>query len=125
MNHERKRILLVEDSEDNRFSLSKLLQLEGYAVLEAIDGAQAIEVATREKPDLILMDLSLPVMDGLTATRTIRKAEGLELTPIIALSGHDADTLGDEVKASGITDYANKPVDFDRLIGMLSRYLMD
>lgn len=125
MNHGSKRILLVEDSEDSRFSLSKLLQLEGYAVLEAVDGAQAIEIATREKPDLILMDLSLPVLDGLTATRTIREAQGLEVTPIIALSGHDADALGGDVKAAGITDYANKPVDFDFLMGMLSRYLSD
>ena len=125
MNHAGKRILLVEDSEDSRFSLSKLLQLEGYAVLEAIDGAQAIEVATREKPDLILMDLSLPLVDGITATRTIREVQGLEATPIIALSGHDADTIRSDAKAAGVTDYANKPIDFDLLMSLLSRYLSD
>jgi CheY-like chemotaxis protein len=125
MNHARKRILLVEDSEDGRFALSKLLQLEGYAVLEAIDGAQAVEVATREKPDLILMDLSLPLVDGITATRTIREVQGLEATPIIALSGHDADTIRSDAKAAGVTDYANKPIDFDLLMSLLSRHLSE
>jgi len=117
------RILLVEDFEDSRFSLSKLLQLEGYAVLEATDGAQGIEIATREKPDLILMDLSLPVVDGLTATRAIRETSGLEATPIIALSGHDATELGGDAKSAGITDYVTKPIDFDMLLSMLCRYL--
>ena len=117
------RILLVEDFEDSRFSLSKLLQLEGYAVLEATNGAQGIEIATHEKPDLILMDLSLPVVDGLTATRKIRETPGLEAIPIIALSGHDAAELGGDAKLAGITDYVIKPIDFDMLIGMLSRYL--
>ena len=120
---EKKRILVVEDSDDGRFALAKLLQLEGYTILEAIDGVQAIEIATRERPDLILMDLSLPVVDGLTATRTIRDTQGMEVVPIIALSGHDASGLGNDAKEAGITDYATKPVDFDLLINMLARYL--
>jgi CheY-like chemotaxis protein len=120
---EKKRILVVEDSDDGRFALAKLLQLEGYTILEAIDGAQAIEIAIRERPDLILMDLSLPVVDGLSATRTIRNTHGMEGVPIIALSGHDALGLGNDAKEAGITDYATKPVDFDLLIDMLSRYL--
>jgi two-component system cell cycle response regulator DivK len=118
-----KRILLVEDSEDSRFSLSKLLQLEGYIVLEAADGVQAIQIATRERPDLILMDLSLPVVDGLTAARTIREAPELAGTPIIALSGHDAADFGSDAEEAGFTNYATKPVDFDALIVMLSKYL--
>src|SRR5215471_1004382 len=120
-----KRVLLVEDSDDGRFALAKLLQLEGYAILEATDGAQAIAMAAQERPDLILMDLSLPVIDGLTATRTIRKTAGMEHVPIIALSGHDAIGLGKDAKEAGITDYATKPVDFDLLINMLSRYLSE
>jgi len=123
MNSRSNRILLVEDFEDSRFSLSKLLQLEGYVVLEATDGAEGIEMAAREKPDLILMDLSLPVVDGLTATRTIRDTSGLEGIPIIALSGHDATELGGDAKSAGITDYVTKPIDFDMLLGMLLRYL--
>jgi CheY-like chemotaxis protein len=120
-----KRILLVEDFEDSRVSLSKLLQLEGYVVLEATNGAQAIDLAAREKPDLILMDLSLPVVDGLTATRAIREAPGLQAIPIIALSGHDASELGSDAVRAGVTDYATKPIDFDLLMSMLSRYLSD
>jgi len=122
---EKKRILVVEDSDDGRFALAKLLQLEGYTILEAIDGAQAIEIASRERPDLILMDLSLPVVDGLTATRRIRETPGMEVVPIIALSGHDAFGLGNDPKEAGITDYATKPVDFDLLINMMSRYLSE
>ena len=68
-----KRVLLVEDFEDSRFSLSKLLEIEGYEVLEAGDGAQAIDIAINSKPDLILMDLSLPIIDGLSATKQIRE----------------------------------------------------
>jgi CheY-like chemotaxis protein len=119
----KKQILLVEDSDDSRFALVKLLQIEGYTVLEATDGAQAIEIAARERPDLILMDLSLPGIDGLTATSTIRRTAGIESVPIIALSGHDAFGLGSDAEEVGITDYATKPVDFDLLINMMSRYL--
>ena len=125
MNSKSKRILLVEDFEDSRGSLAKLLELEGYIVLEAADGAQAIEIATRERPDLILMDLSLPIVDGLTATRTIRQTPGLDATPIIALSGHDPSDLGCDAKMAGISDYATKPIDFDGLINMLSGYLSE
>jgi len=123
MTDKRNRILLVEDFEDGRIALSKLLQVEGYTVLEATDGAQAIEIATRERPDLVLMDLSLPVVDGLTATRKIRETRGLEAIPIIALSGYDPAELGSDAQFSGISDYLTKPVDFDLLLDMLSRFL--
>jgi len=123
MTDKRNRILLVEDFEDGRVALSKLLQVEGYTVLEATDGAQAIEIATRERPDLVLMDLSLPVVDGLTATRKIRQTPGLEAIPIIALSGYDPAELGSDAQVSGISDYLTKPVDFDLLLDMLSRFL--
>ena len=123
MTDKRNRILLVEDFEDGRIALSKLLQVEGYTVLEATDGAQAIEIAIRERPDLVLMDLSLPVVDGLTATRKIRETPGLEAIPIIALSGYDPAELGSDAQFSGISDYLTKPVDFDLLLDMLSRFL--
>jgi len=123
MTDKRNRILLVEDFEDGRVALSKLLQVEGYTVLEATDGAQAIEIAIRERPDLVLMDLSLPVVDGLTATRKIRQTPGLEAIPIIALSGYDPAELASDAQFSGISDYLTKPVDFDLLLDMLPRFL--
>ncbi|HYP25776.1 MAG TPA: response regulator [Blastocatellia bacterium] len=118
-----KRVLLVEDFEDSRFSLSKLLEFEGYEVLEAEDGAQAIDLAINNKPDLILMDLSLPVIDGLSATRQIRQHESMMTIPIIALSAHDVLDFQNKAKDAGCTDYVTKPVDFGDLISMLSKYL--
>ncbi len=118
-----KRVLLVEDFEDSRFSLSKLLEFEGYEVLEAADGAQAIDLAINNKPDLILMDLSLPVIDGLSATKQIRQHESMTAIPIIALSAHDVLDFQNKARDAGCTDYVTKPVDFGDLISMLSKYL--
>jgi two-component system, cell cycle response regulator DivK len=119
----KKRILIVEDFEDSRFSLSKLLQIEGYEVVEATNGAQAVELAETVKPDLILMDLSLPVVDGLSATRIIRENPSLAAVPIIALSGHDLAEVQREAQMAGCTDYLMKPIDFDGLKSMISKYL--
>jgi two-component system cell cycle response regulator DivK len=119
----RKRILLVEDFDDSRFSLSKLLQIEGYEVIEAIDGAQAVDMAQAERPDLILMDLSLPIVDGLSATRTIRQNAALRHVPIIAVSGHEWADIQSDAETAGCTDYIIKPIDFDELAGVISRYL--
>ncbi|HVF92544.1 MAG TPA: response regulator [Blastocatellia bacterium] len=118
-----KRVLLVEDFEDSRFSLSRLLEFEGYEVLEAEDGAQAIDLAINNKPDLILMDLSLPVIDGLSATKQIRQHESMTSIPIIALSAHDLLDFQIKARDAGCTDYVTKPVDFSALISMLSKYL--
>jgi CheY-like chemotaxis protein len=118
-----KRVLVVDDFEDSRFSLSKLLEIEGYEVVEAMDGAQAVEVALKDRPDLILMDLSLPVVDGLSATRQIRLSEEMKAVPIIALTAHDLDDVQNEAKDAGCTDYAVKPVDFSVLMGILEKYL--
>ncbi|HEY6329137.1 MAG TPA: response regulator [Blastocatellia bacterium] len=123
MQSPKKRILLVEDFADSRFSLSKLLQMEGYQVIEATDGAQAVDLAQKEVPDLILMDLSLPVIDGLSATKIIRKTAGFSDVPIIALSGHDPDEIHLEARSAGCTDYVTKPIDFDNLISLISRHL--
>ena len=118
-----KRVLLVEDFEDSRFSLSKLLEIEGYEVLEAGDGAQAIDIAINSKPDLILMDLSLPVIDGLSATKQIRENAAMNSVPIIALSAHDIVDFQGKAKDAGCTDYVTKPVDFNALITMMAKYL--
>lgn len=118
-----RRVLLVEDFEDSRFSLSKLLEIEGYEVLEAADGAEAIDLAINAKPDLILMDLSLPVIDGLSATKQIRQHATMGQVPIIALSAHDLNEFQVKARDAGCTDYVTKPIDFNALITMLSKYL--
>jgi len=118
-----KRVLLVDDFDDSRFSLSKLLEIEGYEVIEATDGAQAIERALADKPDLILMDLSLPVIDGLRATRQIRQSHAMKRVPIIALTAHDLIDIQTQAEDAGCTDYAPKPVDFTMLIDMMAKYL--
>ncbi|MFP5261657.1 MAG: response regulator [Blastocatellia bacterium] len=118
-----KRVLLVEDFEDSRFSLSKLLEIEGYEVLEAGDGAQAVDIAINSKPDLILMDLSLPVIDGLSATKRIRENAAMNSVPIIALSAHDLVDFQMKARDAGCTDYVTKPVDFTVLMTVMAKYL--
>src|SRR5918911_2254473 len=90
MSNNRKRtVMVVEDFEDNRFMMRRLLEMSGYRVVEAVNGEQAVETAARVRPDLILMDLSLPKLDGLAATRRIREQAGLARVPIVAVSAHD------------------------------------
>ena len=115
-----KTILIVEDTELNIDLLVQLLEDE-YQLLIARDGAEGVRVAQQKKPDLILMDISLPIMDGYEATRKIR--EFMSSTPIIGLSAHAMQ--GDEVRAkeSGCNDYLTKPVDEDMLMKKLKEYL--
>lgn len=120
-----KRVLLVEDFEDSRVGLSKLLQIEGYEVLEAVDGAQAIDVAINTRPDIILMDVSLPVIDGLTAARRIRENEAMSKVPIIALSAHDLDDVEEMVKAAGCAGFATKPLNFSALASLIAKHLSE
>ncbi len=117
-----KRILIVEDVEFNRDLLVQLLE-EDYDILTATDGAAGIELAERERPDLILMDLSLPGIDGWEATRRIKANEELRHIPIIALTAHAM--TGDEEKAreSGCDDYLSKPIDEDLLFEKLDGFL--
>ena len=82
-------VMVVEDFEDNRFMMRRLLEMSGYQVLEAVNGEEAVELAKRERPSLILMDLSLPLLDGLAATRRIRQEAELRDVPIVAVSAHD------------------------------------
>src|SRR5919205_820040 len=111
MTNSAKRVLVVDDFDDSRFSLSKLLEIEGYEVIEATDGAQAVARALADKPDLILMDLSLPVIDGLSATRQIRQSADMKRVPIIALTAHDLSDIQTQAQHAGCTDYAAKPID--------------
>jgi len=110
-----KRILYVEDNEDNIYVLVNRLGRAGFAVLVARDGEQGVAMAASEHPDLVLMDLSLPVLDGWEATRRIKADPATRRIPILALSAHAM--AGDRAKAldAGCEDYDTKPVDFARL----------
>jgi len=117
-----KKILVVEDVELNQDLVVQLLE-DNYEVLTAVDGAEGLQVAEREHPDLILMDLSLPVIDGWEATRRIKANAALKHIPIIALSAHAM--MGDAEKAlqSGCDDYLSKPLDEDLLFAKLAKFL--
>ena len=114
-------VLVVEDFEDNRFMMRRLLEMSGYRVVEAVNGNQAVELATSVRPDIILMDLSLPQLDGLAATRRIRTQGGLTRVPIVAVSAHDSADFHAEALAAGCNEYVTKPIDFDQLVNLLDR----
>ncbi|HEX8775209.1 MAG TPA: response regulator [Pyrinomonadaceae bacterium] len=116
-------IMVVEDFEDNRFMMRRLLEMSGYHVLEAVNGEEAVEIARRERPNLILMDLSLPLLDGLAATRRIRQEESLRDVPIVAVSAHDTADFHADALAAGCNDYVTKPIDFDQLEALLKKLL--
>ena len=120
---EPKTVLLVEDTEDNRFMMRRLLEMTGYRVIEAMNGEEAVKLAQAESPSLILMDLSLPVIDGLAATRLIRKLPDLELTPIIAVSAHDTSDFQSEAIEAGCDTYVTKPIDFNELELLIAKLL--
>jgi CheY-like chemotaxis protein len=117
------KILLVEDNEMNRDMLSRRLQRKGYEVLIATDGEQGVALAQSERPDLILMDMSLPVLDGWEATRKIKADPSTGAVPVIALTAHAM--AGDQEKcvAAGCDDYDTKPVDLARLLGKIELLL--
>jgi CheY-like chemotaxis protein len=116
-------VLVVEDFEDNRFMMRRLLEMSGYRVVEAVNGEQAVEAAVGERPDLILMDLSLPKLDGLAATRRIRQHDGLSHIPIVAVSAHDTTDFHADALAAGCNEYVTKPIDFDQLEALLKKLL--
>jgi len=115
--------LLVEDFEDSRFMMRRLLEMAGYRVVEATDGEQAVTMALEEKPQLILMDLSLPKLDGLAATRKIRGHQASAKIPIVAVSAHDSPQSRDEALAAGCNEYVTKPIDFEHLNSVVTRLL--
>jgi CheY-like chemotaxis protein len=117
------RILLVEDNEMNRDVLSRLLRRRGYELLFAEDGMQAVEIALKEQPDLVLMDISLPIMDGYEATRLLRADEFGKTLPIIALTAHAMSSDRDKAMDAGCSDYETKPVEFPRLLSKIENHL--
>lgn len=110
------KILLVEDNEMNRDMLSRRLERRGYEVLIAIDGQTGVEMARSSAPDLILMDMSLPVMDGWEATRTLKAGEATRSIPVIALTAHAMSTDRDKAIEAGCDDYDTKPIELTRLL---------
>jgi two-component system, cell cycle response regulator DivK len=119
------KILLVEDNEMNRDMLSRRLIRKGFEVVMALDGQQAVDAAATQSFDLILMDMSLPVIDGWEATRRIKAAEGSRDVPVIALTAHAMADDREKALAAGCDDYDTKPVDLPRLLdkinGLLAR----
>jgi CheY-like chemotaxis protein len=115
------RILLVEDNEMNRDMLSRRLERKGYEVVCALDGEQAVAMAGSEAPALILMDMSLPLLDGWEATRRIRTTN--QAVPIIALTAHAMATDAEKARQAGCDDYDTKPVDLVRLLGKIETLL--
>lgn len=122
MSERRRRVLVVEDVELNRDLLVQLLEVD-FDILTAVDGAQGVEMARKERPDLILMDLSLPVMDGWEATSILKADPDLQSIPVIAVTAHAMP--GDERRArdAGADDYITKPIDEDILFAKLLEYL--
>ena len=123
LNYSPATILVVEDSTDTRNVLSFSLTKYGYNVVTAVNGREAVEVALRERPDLILMDLNLPLMDGLAATEQIREHEGLQKVPILAVTAYDTYGMKEAAEEAGCEGYIRKPIDFDRLDTILRRIL--
>ena len=118
-----RRILYVEDNEDNIYMLTQRLQREGFEVLVARDGAEGIAIAEAEHPDLIIMDLVLPRIDGWEATRRLKADPQLRSTPILALSASVMSGDPDKAYAAGCDDFEFKPVDFPRLLGKIDKLL--
>ena len=117
------KILIVEDNEMNRDMLSRRLERKGYDVVMAEDGKKGVDMSKSENPDLILMDLSLPIMDGWEATSTIKEDEETKSIPIIVLTAHAM--AGDREKAleAGADEYDTKPIDFKRLLGKIKEFI--
>ena len=117
------KVLLVEDTEDNRQMMRRLLEMSGYQVVEAINGEEAVRLAYEERPCIILMDLSLPLIDGLTATRQIRSLPGLSKVPIVAVSAHDTADFHSDALAAGCNAYITKPIDYPELEETVNRLI--
>ena len=116
-------VLVVEDHEESRKMLKVLLSLKGYEVIEAEEGTRALELAKDKHPDLVLMDISLPVRDGLAIYREMRNCSALGDVPIILTSGYSTDAFRQEVQAAGCQEFLVKPLDFDELDRLLESHL--
>jgi two-component system cell cycle response regulator DivK len=118
-----KRILVVEDNETNLYLIRFMLEKNGYEVIEARDGAAGVELAIKEKPDLILMDVQLPDIDGLEATKRIRASEANGEIPIVALTSFAMPGDREKALAAGCTGYIEKPINPDTFIAEIQKYL--
>jgi CheY-like chemotaxis protein len=117
------RILIVEDNDMNLDMLSRRLQRQGYQILAARDGRAGVEQALAEKPDLILMDMSLPVMDGWEATRSIKAHPETESIPVVALTAHAMQSDREKAMEAGCDDYYTKPIELPGLLEIIDRLL--
>jgi CheY-like chemotaxis protein len=117
------RILLVEDNEMNRDMLSRRLARKGYEVVLAVDGQQGVDMARSQAPDLVLMDMSLPVLDGWEATRLLKSDDATRHIPVIALTAHAMQGDEDRAREAGCDDYDTKPVELPRLLGKIEALL--
>jgi len=117
-------VLVVEDAEDARYLMRLELERLGYLVIEAEDGKKAVEMALHDRPDIILMDLALPIMDGFAATEKIRATSGLEGVPIIAVTAHQETDFRAGAKAAGFDAYVTKPIDIDWLSELIQGLLV-
>jgi two-component system cell cycle response regulator DivK len=117
------KILLVEDNEMNRDMLSRRLERKGHVVVMAVDGGQGVEMATSETPDIILMDMSLPVLDGWEATRRIKADDTTRHIPVLALTAHAMAGDRDKALDAGCNDYDTKPIELPRLLEKIAALL--
>jgi CheY-like chemotaxis protein len=117
-----KKVLIVEDEADIRKMMSIFLRINGYEVLEASDGYEAVEIAFERKPDLILMDLAMPVLDGVNSTRAIRQNEQLADVPIVCVTAY-GDFYNKKARAAGCDDVLEKPVNFEKLDSLIQRHV--
>ena len=117
------KILIVEDNEMNRDMLSRRLERRGYQIVMAVDGQQGVEMARAERPDLVLMDMSLPVMDGWTATREVKADAALAGIPVIALTAHAMESDREQALQAGCDDFDTKPIELPRLLGKINALL--
>ena len=117
------RVLLVEDNEMNRDMLSRRLIKKGYDVIIAVDGQQGVDMATEQQPDLVLLDMSLPVIDGWEAARRLKAAEATAGIPIIALTAHAMSGDRERTLEAGCDEYDTKPIDLKRLLGKMTDLL--
>ena len=119
------KLLIVEDNEMNRDMLSRRLERRGFSTIIATDGAAGVAMARAERPDLILMDMSLPVIDGWEASRQLKADPATALIPIIALTAHAMTSDRDKALQAGCNDYDTKPVDLPRLLGKIEALLIN
>jgi two-component system, cell cycle response regulator DivK len=117
------KVLLVEDNEMNRDMLSRRLIRRGFEVVFAVNGKQGVDLARSERPDIILMDMSLPIMDGWEATRCVKSDDATRSVPVIGLTAHAMSGDRERAIEAGCDDYDTKPVELDRLIGKIERLL--